>query len=512
VGPWHDARAVRTLYRAERVHTLSHPPVGSWVLVDDRHVQRVGTGEPPGSDRLVELPGATIVPGFIDSHFHMTSTGWSIRDREVSRADSRERILELAGERAGEGEGLVWLQGFDETTWDDPGLPEIASLDAVTARPLVIGRVDGHVALANNAAIEASGIVDEPGVERGADGRPTGRVSLGAMAMLSSWAMSTLTDREIQELQLDAAALAASTGITTVHEMSMPSGSGWRDLEVLMEHKQRLPVDCFPIVATMDIPQVIDLGLTTIGGDLPVDGSVGARTAALESPYADIEGSGNAYYQDDDLAAFFHGGHVAGLQVGVHAIGDRAIEQVLSAWERVYQVLDSRERRHFRARRHRIEHFEMPSAGQIERGAMLGLAVSVQPAFDKTWGSPGGLYEIGLGSERAARMNPFRAMLERGIELGAGSDSPITPADPMLMIESLEQHHDPTQRLSRSEAIRLLTTGSARLSHQEEKKGALAPGMHADLAAFDEDPFESPSVGGLRPVLTVSLGREVFAR
>jgi predicted amidohydrolase YtcJ len=212
------------------------------------------------------------------------------------------------------------------------------------------------------------------------------------------------------------------------------------------------------------------------------------------------------------MAEFFHAGHMAGLQVGIHAIGDRAIEQVIAAWERVYHALDSRERRHFRARRHRIEHVEMASADHVERAAMLGLAASVQPAFDAAWGGPGQLYESALGAERARAMNPFRTMLERGLEMGAGSDSPITALDPMRSIAACEGHHDPAQRLTRFEAIRLHTVGGARLGHQEDKKGALAPGMHADFAAFDEDPLEASTLDGLRPVLTVSLGREVFAR
>ena len=195
----------------------------------------------------------------------------------------------------------------------------------------------------------------------------------------------------------------------------------------------------------------------------------------------------------------------------MHAIGDRGIEQVLRAWERVYQTLDSRERRHFRARRHRIEHFEMVSEAQIERTAMLGVAVSVQPAFDRYWGQPGGLYEIGVGPARAATMNPFRTLLERGVEVGAGSDAPVTPLDPLLAVDALEHHHDPAQRLSRFEALRLHTIGSARLAHQEEKKGSLGHGMHADFVAYPQDPFEALALDALAPVLTVSLGREVFA-
>jgi predicted amidohydrolase YtcJ len=210
------------------------------------------------------------------------------------------------------------------------------------------------------------------------------------------------------------------------------------------------------------------------------------------------------------MAEFFHAGHNAGLQVGVHAIGDRAIEQVLTTWERVYLALDSRERRHFRARRHRIEHFVLPSADQIERAAMLGLAVSVQPAFDRLWGQGGGMYEERLGPARAMAAHPIRTMLDRGIEVGVGSDSPVTPLDPMLAIASLENHHEPSQRLTRLEALKLHRVGSARLGHQEGKKGALEPGRHADFAAYEEDPLDVSSPEGLRPVLTVSLGREVY--
>ncbi len=255
----------------------------------------------------------------------------------------------------------------------------------------------------------------------------------------------------------------------------------------------------------------MDLGLPRIGGDLPVDGSIGARTAHLSEPYADAAGTGDRYFEDDALAAFFRDGHLAGLQVGVHAIGDAALRQVVSTWERVYQALDSRGRRHFRARRHRVEHFEMADASTVEGAAALGLAISVQPAFDAEWGFEGGLYEQGLGWERAAGMNPFRDLLERGLELGAGSDTPITAIDPMSTLRAFEGHHDPHQRLSREEAIRVATTGSARLAHQEDKKGSLEPGKHADFAAYDVDPLEAGDLDGIRPILTVSLGRDVFA-
>jgi predicted amidohydrolase YtcJ len=294
--------------------------------------------------------------------------------------------------------------------------------------------------------------------------------------------------------------------------MAIPGARGDRDFDVLMGHRARLPVDVVPYVATMEIPFVMDYGLPRIGGDLSLDGSIGARTAHLGEPYVDAEDTGVAYHGDENLTEFFHNAHLAGLQVAVHAIGDAAIEQALSCWDRVYGTLDSRSRRHFRARRHRIEHFEMPSRDQVERAANLGLAISVQPGFDAAWGHPGAMYERRLGTDRATGMNPFRTMLARGMAVGGGSDSPVTPLDPMAGIVAAQGHHEPFERLGREEAIRLFTRGGSLLANLEDKKGSLDPGMQADFAAYEADPFEVESVEGLRPVLTVSLGRGVFAR
>ncbi len=501
---------MRTLYRASRVHTLSYPQTGEWVLVDGRHIQRVGTGEPPKADRVVDLAGTTILPGFIDTHVHLTGTGIHHQAPEIAGTRSAAELLDLVRAVAERRSGPVLIHGYDESKWAARDLPSLANLDAACDRPLALVRVDGHASLANTAALMESGSLDADGVDRDDAGQPAGRVTREANERLQRWFHTHFAERDVEELQLAAAGLAVAHGVTCIHEMSMVKERGVRDLEILLGHRARLPVDVVTYVATTDIPQVMDLGLPRIGGDLPVDGSIGARTAWVSEPFAD-GGSGGPYFADDELAEFFHDGHLAGLQVGVHAIGDAAIEQVVRTWERVYQSLDSRGRRHFRARRHRVEHFEMTSPGLLERAAVLGLAISVQPAFDLEWGFPGGLYEQGLGWGRAHGMNPFRGLLERGIELGAGSDSPITTIDPLAGVAAFESHHQPEQRLSREEAIRVYTLGSARLAHQEDKKGSLEPGKHADLSAYDADPLAVESLEGVRPVLTVSLGREVYA-
>jgi predicted amidohydrolase YtcJ len=503
---------MKTLYRATRVRTLGHPAEGEWVLVDDRHIERVGSQDPPESDRIVDLPGATIIPGFIDTHVHLTGTTLSEIGIPLGRARSGEELLGLTAEELTHGPTKVLAHGFDESKWERPDLPTLAQLDELGDVPLILIRADGHISLVNTAAMQQSGCLNEDGMDRGPDDRPSGVVRREANRCVQRWFHQALSDHEVRELQLQAASTAASRGITCVHEMAIPQSRGRREVEVLLEHRDQLPVDVVTYVAEKDIPWVMDLGLETLGGDLSLDGSIGARTAAVSAPYEDGEGTGVLYEKDDELAEVFHNGHLAGLQVAVHAIGDAAIEQALQVWARVYRALDSRQRRHFRARRHRIEHFELPTLDQVERAAALGLAISVQPGFDALWGHPDELYERRLGKQRAAGMNPFATLLSRGLEVGAGSDSPVSPLDPMYGLWALETHHDASQRMSREEAIRLFTIGSARLGHLEEKKGQIRPGFQADFAAYEADPVTAEEILDLRPVLTVSRGREVFAR
>jgi predicted amidohydrolase YtcJ len=502
---------VTTLYRASHVHTLSPIGGGEWILVDERHVQRVGSGDPPGADRIVELPGTTIVPGFIDAHVHLSGTGLVLDGLDLSEAGSREELLTASRDHLAARPGKLLGIGMDEARWPDPAYTSLLELDALSAEPVVLLRVDGYLSLVNTATLKSSGALELEGVERDATGEPTGVLRGEANAHTQRWYFESLSDLEIRDAHLRATRLAAERGVTCVHEMAIPDKRGRRDHEVLMAMRNEFPVEVIVYIADRDMPYVIGRGLSTIGGDLFLDGSIGARTAALLDPYEDDGERGELAYDDDDLAEFAHNAHLAGLQVGMHVIGDAAIEQALRVWERVYQSLDSRNRRHFRARRHRLEHFEMASMQRVERAAALGLAISIQPGFDAAWGHEGGMYEQRLGAHRARPMNPFRMLVERGLEVGGGSDSPVTPLDPMLGIWALENHHDPAQRMSRDEAVRLFTIGAARLAHLE-KRGRLEPGASADFAAYEVDPLAVPDVRELRPVLTVSRGRDVHSR
>jgi predicted amidohydrolase YtcJ len=473
-------------------------------------VERVGTGEPPTADRVVDLPGITIFPGFVDAHVHLSGTGMALSGLDLGETRSREEALALAREHARSHPGPVLGLGMDETRWPEGAFPGRPQLDDVSSDPLILVRTDGYLSVANSAALSASEVGSLEGAERDERSEPTGLLRGEANARAQLWYFGALPDRVVQEAQLHAAGVAASRGVTCLQEMAIPDKRGRRDVEVLLGHLADLPADVVVYVADREIPYVLDLGLSRIGGDLFLDGSIGARTAALSGPYADGHPPGSLQYEDDELAELLHNAHLANLQAGLHVIGDAAIEQALRVWERVYRILDSRERRHFRARRHRLEHFEMASPAQVERAAALGLAISVQPAFDHLWGHPGGMYELRLGEERARAMNPFRRMVERGLEVGGGSDTPVTPLDPALGVWSVENHHDPQQRMPRLDALRMFTAGAARLAHLE-KKGRLEPGMAADFAAYEQDPVEAADIREVRPVLTVSRGREVYA-
>ncbi|HSL66562.1 MAG TPA: amidohydrolase family protein, partial [Actinomycetota bacterium] len=237
-------------------------------------MQRVGSGEPPQADRVVELPGTTIIPGFVDTHVHLTGTGVHHQAPEVASARSTQELIETLRKVVKDKDGPVLVHGYDESKWDRPELPTIDELGGVTELPLAVVRVDGHLTLANMTGLDLSGALDaSEGVERDAAQRPTGKVTKVANTVLRHWFQQHLADHDVEELQLDAASLAVAHGVTCIHEMSMPKERGMRDLEILLRHRARLPLDVVPYVATTDVGRVLDLGLRRIGGDLPVDGS-----------------------------------------------------------------------------------------------------------------------------------------------------------------------------------------------------------------------------------------------
>jgi predicted amidohydrolase YtcJ len=306
------------------------------------------------------------------------------------------------------------------------------------------------------------------------------------------------TRRALQEAALTAAARA---GIGAVHEMSAPHTAPERDLSALLKlvDQRRAEGDGWALpdvmayrgqlVATAKEASDVVARLTLpagsrlhgLAGDLCVDDSIGSRTAALRSPYADALGtSGHLYLNAEQIAAHVVACTEAGLQAGFHVIGDAALDEVLrgftAAADRVGEAA-------LRRRRHRLEHVEMVDAEAIAALARFGVQASVQPAFDALWGGPSGLYAERLGADRAAGMNPFAALAAAGVPLALGSDSPVTPFDPWGAVAACVFHTDENQRTSARAGFTAHTRGAWRAAGYDDR-GVLVPGAPATYAVW----------------------------
>ncbi len=464
-----------------------------------------------GADRVVDLGDATVLPGFVDAHVHLTTTGLALAGAGLREVRSAAELLErLRVPAAASPDGLVWGDGYDDAHFDEPGLPTPDELArAAGGRAVYVSRVDGHQGLATLDLLEAAGALHAAGCERGPDGRPTGVVRDEANHRARRHALARLPDRAILAAQDAALAEAARRGVTCVHEMGGPAISGRRDFELLLDRAERLPVEVIGYWGEADLAYAASRKLGQLGGDLLLDGSLGAHTAALSAPYADRpDTAGSLYLDDGELTELYVRATEAGIQVGVHAIGDRAIGQALRCARRAARVAGSGA---FAACRHRIEHAELLGLDGVERMASLGLAASVQPAFDAAWGRPGGMYVARLGPRRAKSMNPFADLWRHGVPMGGSSDASVTPLDPWRGVAAAVHHNRPSQRLGLPVALELFTLGGRLLARQERLSGRLAPGQRADLTAFAGDVLatDPAKLVGAEALCTLVAGRLV---
>jgi hypothetical protein len=470
---------------------------GDWIVwVGARPVAR--------ARRRVSLAGLVVTPGFVDAHVHLTATGLTMAGLDLSGVSGADglarRLRDHVRKRP---ERFVWGGGWDDTTWPAP--PRAALVDAVAAgRFVYLPRVDAHSALLSSGLLDAAGCARLEGADRDAGGRPTGIVRRDAHHAARKYFMDNVPAAALAEAHRLAAARAASVGITCVHEMTGPyHGAGERDLGLLLGG--RLPVRVVVYYATDDVGAVIRRGLPRIGGDLNVDGALGSRTAALAAPYADVRGHrGHLYRDSSELADLFEASTRAGLQAGVHCIGEAACEAAVRGLERAARRVGVGA---VRRMRHRLEHFEMSSKELIARAARVGAGLSLQPAFDAAWGGESGMYSKRVGRARARTMNDFRAMARSGAPLGFGSDSPVTPLDPIGAVRAAMRPRVASHAMTPAQALRAATVGAAGLARQEGTLGRVAAGYRADFVVWSANPLADDSA---RILATVVGGRVVY--
>jgi predicted amidohydrolase YtcJ len=277
-----------------------------------------------------------------------------------------------------------------------------------------------------------------------------------------------------------------------------------------------LPVDVVVLDSQLDGPadlrRIVREGHRVAGGDLFLDGVLGAAyipgmaRAALDEPYSDGEGgAGHLLLNDGTAESFLRAAALEGVSLGAHAVGERAIAQFLDCWETV--LTDYPEARSLRPR---IDHGILPRQTDISRAGELGVVFSMQPVFESRSGGSNGQYAQRIGQERARRTHRFRSLLEAGVVLAGGSDSPVNPIAPLDGIRAAVGHSVEEERLTPLEAIGMFTSGAAYASFLEDDHGALKPGFVADLVVLDADPTDPKQLPTCQIVATWHRGREVF--
>jgi hypothetical protein len=487
----------------------------------------------PGTVRF-DLEGRLAVPGFIDSHLHFESGGEELLAPDLRSASSEEDFARRVGAYAASQPLGAWIRSgaWDHENWPGGREPTRALLDRFVPRhPVLIRRLDGHMAIANGLALQAAGITratpDPAGgaiVRDPATGEPTGLLKDAAMDLVERAAPPP--GRELRLDRLRAALRhAASLGVTGVHDMQ--GGGPTLDLyeELLARGELTLRVTLYeplsaPERARQDpapsSPRALWIRVNGFKGF--ADGSLGSSTALFFEPYL-----GEAENRGLALADLAPGGALEtavadldrrGFQLAIHGIGDRAVRSLLDVFERVAGAGAKR-------RRFRIEHAQHIHPEDLGRFFALGAIASMQPYHaidDGRWA------EKRLDARRLETSYAWRDLLDRGATLAFGSDWPVAPLSPVLGIHAAAtrstldgKHPDgwfPRQRISAAEALRAYTAGSAYAGFAESDAGVLAPGKLADLAVLDRDILDGPpeAIAKARVDATLAGGRWVFLR
>jgi predicted amidohydrolase YtcJ len=450
--------------------------------------------------KIVDLNGAFMMPGFNDAHTHIAPAGQqklSIDlDGTTSLAEMQQRIRAFAA-KASPG---TWLQGggWDHTKWPGKTLPTRQDIDAVSAgHPATLERTDGHILIANSAALAAAGITrntpDPAGgkIDRDASGEPTGILREGPAKSLLYKIVPPPTTEERRKALALAIGDALAHGVTSVQNLS-----SWQDFLVLeeMEKAGQLHLRVSEWLAFGDPIETLKKERASHPADDSLlrtgmlkgfmDGSLGSRTAALAVSYSDDPGnSGIPRYDQAKLDAMTKERADAGFQLGFHAIGDRANHMALEAFAAAGVTP---------ARRYRIEHAQVLLAEDFDTYAKLGVIASMQPSHlltDMNWA------EDRLGPERAKYSYAWRSMLDHHILLAFGTDYPVESISPFRGLyaaitrqnEAGTKTYQPQEKLTLNEAIYAYTQGSAFAEFREKDLGRLEPGFLADFVVLDRD-------------------------
>lgn len=472
----------------------------------------------------IDLKGAAAYPGFVDSHAHLTGIGMRELTLNLEQVKSIESLVATLKDWATTHPGTDPIRGMGwiETHWPEKRFPTRADIDrAVSDRPVILERADGHAAIANSRALDL-GNVDEKTLDPAGGqilrdaGKPTGMLIDNAMELVLT-RLPALTLAGRREALDRGVALYAARGWTAVHNMSATRD----DVTILEELAKagKLPIRVDNYLDRQEADDLLakgpthdSTGLVHVRGiKLYIDGALGSRGAALLANYSDAPGNGLLLTQPADLASILKRAQARNTQVATHAIGDRGNRLVLDAYANSFGTDTAALKR----ARWRIEHAQIVDLADIPRFGKLGVIASMQPSH-----AIGDLYfaPARLGPNRLDGAYAWRRLLDSGATIVAGSDAPVEKGDPLIEFYAATWRHDLEgragpdwhleQAVTRAEGLRMLTAAPAFAVFRERELGTLTAGKIADVTIFSRDIMsaEPAQILGARPVMTIVGG------
>ena len=487
---------------------------------------------------VIDLAGKTAVPGFADSHAHLSGIGAREMDLNLEAAASLSDLLAAVEERAGRSEPGEWIvgRGWIEGQWDPPVFPTRWDLDKVSPQnPVWLVRADGHGGVANSLALRVigvrKGVKDPPGgriLRHPATGEPTGMLIDRAQSIIGRFLPVETPERNRQALLL---------GVQRSLEMGWTqlgiAGNSYDEVERLrsLYAAGEIPLRLYNAVRGpgpdadrlfKQGPAIGEYGgLYTLRGiKVVADGALGSQGAALLENYDDHDGNGLLMFERDELTPLLDQALRVGIQVQTHAIGDRANRFVLDAYQEAFRRVPAGERK-MAEPRWRIEHAQILDAADIPRFAALAVIPSMQPSHAIT-----DLYfaKRRLGERRLAGAYAWRSLLESGARIAGGSDAPVEKGDPVVEFYAAvvrkdlsgqsEDHWHLEQRVLRKEALKMLTLWAAYATLEEEWRGSIAAGKWADLTVLSQDimTVEESRIPQTRCEMTIVAGKIAYRR
>lgn len=439
---------------------------------------------------LVELGERALIPPFADTHQHFASFSAFNAGLNVMEARSNKEILEAVDRFAEECPSKTLIAfGASPYSVTERRLVTREELDAVThGKPLFLVKYDGHACVVNTALLNKL----PRKIQKLRGYHPdTGEMNQEAFFAVSDYITNSISPLELlRDMQL-AADFEAARGIGLIHTVS---GVGFAmDLDVSMETwfarsvQNGLQLRVFP--QSLEPRVATSRHLPRIGGCFAcaLDGCFGSQDAAMNEPYAtDASNKGVLYYSDEQVIDFCKKANRLGLQIEMHAIGDRAFDQAARALREALNDFPREDHRHG------IIHACLPTEYGMDICRQYHIQLPMQIAFDNWPQEPAAYTEALLGKERSARLNPVRTLSERGLVISFGSDGPCTSPDPIVWLYKAVNHSNPDEAVSIREALRMATYNGYRASFDEKERGSLEVGKIADMAILSANPYELP--------------------